>query len=440
MSEPAPTPQEMAAQAAAAAAARQFNIEAFTLLGVGLTITALRTYVRISSVGVKRLQVDDYLVWFAAICYSVETALAYSVGNAAHGLANNGMTPEERASLSPDSPEWALRILGSKIQIAGWTIYGTLLWALKGSLLVFYTRLTAGLGRNYEIRIYVGYGVVIVSYLVVIFNLFGGCRPFNRNWQINPDPGDVCQPAVSAQVVWVYLAFNVATDLYLLSIPLPMLWAAALKPLKKAGLMVLFGGGVLVIACATLRCVLIITDPINGAQLAGSWAVRETFIAVVTTNLPMVYPVFHVLLGRHISSWVSTMRSTHKTGENTGDLVTIGGGNLDPKAQRPRAPKGNNPMTNVTFSESEERMMGVTEMNDLKSWSEAGSGKDGAHSHNITKDVEVAVVTEVRNGEVEDDEERQRQQATAALDESAVRRQGHFAFAKGPFRSRRGEV
>lgn len=57
----------------------------------------------------------------------------------------------------------------------------------------------------------------------------------------------------------MYLAFNVATDLYLLSIPLPMLWAAALKPLKKAGLMVLFGGGVLVIACATLRCVLIIT-------------------------------------------------------------------------------------------------------------------------------------------------------------------------------------
>ena len=155
----------------------------------------------------------------------------------------------------------------------------------------------------------------------------------------------------------------------------------------------------------------------------------------------MVYPLFHVLLGRHISSWVSTMRSTHKTNENTGDLVTIGGGNLDPKAQRQRAPKGNNPMTNVTFSESEERMVGVMEMNDLKAWSESGSGKDGAHSHNITKDVEVAVVTEVRNGdEVEGNEERQRQQATAALDESASRRQGHFAFAKGPFRSRRGEV
>ena len=61
----------MAAQAAAAAAARQFNIEAFTLLGVGLTVTILRTYVRISSVGVKRLQVDDYLVWFAAVRKSI---------------------------------------------------------------------------------------------------------------------------------------------------------------------------------------------------------------------------------------------------------------------------------------------------------------------------------------------------------------------------------
>jgi hypothetical protein len=74
---------------------------------------------------------------------------------------------------------------------------------------------------------------------------------------------DVCQPAVSAQVVWVYLAFNIITDVYLLSIPLPMLWKASLKPLKKMGLMILFGGGILVIACATLRCVLIITVRTN---------------------------------------------------------------------------------------------------------------------------------------------------------------------------------
>jgi len=45
------------------------------------------------------------------------------------------------------------------------------------------------MGRDYEIRIYVGYALVGVSYLVVVMNLFLGCRPFHRNWQINPDPG-----------------------------------------------------------------------------------------------------------------------------------------------------------------------------------------------------------------------------------------------------------
>ena len=55
-------------------------------------------------------------------------------------------------------------------------------------------RFQAGMGRFYEIRIYVGYGLVFVSYLVVVLNLFLGCRPFRRNWQIHPDPGGVYHP------------------------------------------------------------------------------------------------------------------------------------------------------------------------------------------------------------------------------------------------------
>lgn len=86
-------------------------------------------------------------------------ALAYSVGNAAHGLANNSMTEAQRAALAPDSTEyrersvvsyrlsdWTLtevvdRIIGSKIQIAGWATYTALISSLKLSMLVFYTRL-----------------------------------------------------------------------------------------------------------------------------------------------------------------------------------------------------------------------------------------------------------------------------------------------------------
>lgn len=67
MSGPPPSPEELAAKAAAA---KQFNIEAFTLLGVGLFIIILRTCARILTVGIKRLQVDDFLVWLAAVSTS----------------------------------------------------------------------------------------------------------------------------------------------------------------------------------------------------------------------------------------------------------------------------------------------------------------------------------------------------------------------------------
>jgi len=44
-----------------------FVTEAFALLGVGLLFIGLRTYVRVSTVGWKGLQADDYLMWVAAV-------------------------------------------------------------------------------------------------------------------------------------------------------------------------------------------------------------------------------------------------------------------------------------------------------------------------------------------------------------------------------------
>ncbi|PHH60400.1 hypothetical protein CDD82_2309 [Ophiocordyceps australis] len=238
---------------------QQFSTEAWTLLAVAICVTSLRTYARVRAVGVRGLQADDVLVWVAATLYCIETGLAYSVGAVAHGLANNDMPPEYRAALSPDSAEHHQRVTGSKIQLAGWSVYSTLLWVLKTSLLFFYMRLTAGLSRSYLVRIYMGFGFLGISWIIVMSNLYLSCRPFHKNWQINPDPGNVCYPAVSRQIVWVYFAFNITTDLFLLSIPVPMLWKSSLRPVKKIGLILLFSGGIFIIICATLRCILIVT-------------------------------------------------------------------------------------------------------------------------------------------------------------------------------------
>ena len=52
------------------------------------------------------------------------------------------MTDEARRTLPPDSPEYGLRVGGSKLQLIGWSLYTLLLWLLKLCMTIFYTRLT----------------------------------------------------------------------------------------------------------------------------------------------------------------------------------------------------------------------------------------------------------------------------------------------------------
>lgn len=70
---------------------------------------------------------------------------------------------------------------------------------------------------------------------------------------------DACQPAISKIDILVTVVLNVLTDIYLMSIPIPMLWSSSLRPFKKAGLILLFSGGAFVTVAGVLRCVLIIT-------------------------------------------------------------------------------------------------------------------------------------------------------------------------------------
>ncbi|KAL3472245.1 hypothetical protein BJX99DRAFT_249789 [Aspergillus californicus] len=275
----------------------QFETEAFTLLALAVTAIVLRVVARWTIAGPKNFQLDDYLMPLAGVVYGLETGAAYCVGAWWMGMANNSMTDAQRSALDPASREYALRVGGSKTQVLGWSLYTTLLWLLKGCMAVFYSRITAGL-VNMKIRIQIAYVLIGATYVAVICSILFGCHPMQKNWQIYPDPGNYCQPAVSKIDVYVTVTLNVATDVYLISIPTPILFKARLPLREKLELLVLFSGGIFVMAAGILRCVLIVTAGANGAQQAGSWACRETFVAVIIGNAPMVYPFFRRVLKR----------------------------------------------------------------------------------------------------------------------------------------------
>ncbi|KAF4251153.1 hypothetical protein KXW98_006656 [Aspergillus fumigatus] len=302
-----------------------FTNEAFTLLSLAIVVIILRIVARIMTVGLHNFQLDDYLMPLAGVVYGLETGAAYCVGAWWKGLANNHMTDDQRAALSPDSEEFRLRVGGSKTQVLGWSLYTTLLWLLKACMAIFYSRLTAGL-INMHIRVRVAYGAIGVTYLIVILSILFGCHPMHKNWQIYPNPGLRCQPAIAPLDVYMTVTLNVATDIYLITIPTPMLFKARLPWREKLELFILFSGGIFVMAAGILRCVLIVTAGANGASQAGSWACRETFVAVVIGNAPMIYPLFRRAARRagwyissrgHSQSYPAYPLSEGERGENS---------------------------------------------------------------------------------------------------------------------------
>lgn len=92
-----------------------------------------------------------------------------------------------------------------------------------------------------RVRIHVAYVMIAATYIATICSILFGCHPMHKNWQIYPNPGsashsplliqafsdpsrciDYCQPAVSKIDIYVTVVLNVATDLYLISIPAPV--------------------------------------------------------------------------------------------------------------------------------------------------------------------------------------------------------------------------
>ncbi|PYH92407.1 hypothetical protein BO71DRAFT_442477, partial [Aspergillus ellipticus CBS 707.79] len=286
------------------------DTESFTLLAFGLLFIALRIYVRGSQVGSPlKFEVDDYLMPLAGVMFIGETVAAHLVRSKFNGLTNSYMTDEERATLDPRSTEYGDRVWGSKIQVIGWCIYATILWLIKFCVAIFYSRLTTGL-NHLPTRVRFAYILLGLTYLTVLLGLLLGCQPLRKNWQISPNPGNICQPTNSTLNVLIMVIPNVLTDLYLMSIPLPLLWTVKINLRQKVPLMCLFSSAAFIILAAIVRAVIVITSGPDGAIAGSQWACRESFVSIVVANLPIIQPLIRKGAGKIGLSGLFTSRKS----------------------------------------------------------------------------------------------------------------------------------
>lgn len=101
------------------------------------------------------------------------------------------------------------------------------------------------------------------------------------------------------------------SDIGIIAIPLPLLFAARLPVGRKIILGVLFSSGIFVIVTVILRVIFSLGD-ISSLPTAGSWALRETFVSVITVTAPGIKPLFNR------SKWINSSIQGYQSGKESG--------------------------------------------------------------------------------------------------------------------------
>ncbi|CAI4212819.1 unnamed protein product [Parascedosporium putredinis] len=293
---------------------------------------------------------DDYLMLLAIIPYAAEVSLAYAVGASAQGLTNSGMTPEAR-----------LRCNRKAKSTNGDT--------------------DGRLGDNglpeYRNRLRIGIGILIFTYILLILLISLGCMPVKKNWQIHPDPGNSCQPAMSHLKIFITLVLNILTDIYLIMIPIPLLWSARLPTMKKIGLCILFSGAIFVMTAGLLRCVLILKNPVSGPRQGSAWAIRESFVAITASSIPIIWAA----LRRWIKRFSSSLRRSSSKNSNPKDWgnFILENHRQDGRSKTPRARSATDtlemvPQARLTGDSAHDDKAG-----DSARWMEDATGPGNSH-------------------------------------------------------------
>lgn len=106
---------------------------------------------------------------------------------------------------------------------------------IKFSILLFYARIFPG--RRFRQTLYLVGAVVLLSWVSCQFAAIFACHPIQNFW-LSAGPSESC---IDVQGLFIGQAIpNIATDIVLLVLPLPLIWRLQLPLAQKLGLLAIF--------------------------------------------------------------------------------------------------------------------------------------------------------------------------------------------------------
>ncbi|KFA71350.1 hypothetical protein S40288_08957 [Stachybotrys chartarum IBT 40288] len=263
----------------------------------------------------RRYQTDD---WIMLVCLVIYTPFAFMGQYGKHStlLLEN---PETRGTDDTSAGRkafgqdvWTVDpvdlTLALKVFFVAQSFYLACLGLTKISLLFFYLRIFP----NQKFR-WAAYATMLTTSLMTVVFVFlqiFQCTPIPFNWegwkgQFGPFQClDINKLAVAGA------SFNIALDVIILVLPMPLLVGLEMSWRSKAGILFMFSLGLFVVAtaCVRLQFILLYRRSINPTWEHTDvliWSGYEVSVSMIVTSLPAI----RILLTRAIPNLVSTILS-----------------------------------------------------------------------------------------------------------------------------------
>ncbi|KAI1373507.1 hypothetical protein F4677DRAFT_455936 [Hypoxylon crocopeplum] len=186
----------------------------------------------------------------------------------------------------------------------------TLVALIKISILHFYIMTF----RN-KTFMYVGYavmGIAIAFWTAAFFSDAFFCIPPEKSWL--PDTPGHC--GNSSTIYIVLASTDLAIDIIIIALPMPILWGLQLPTAKKISLTFIFGLGFIIIAITSIRIKFFSDlDPSDITYTFSKIALLSSLVpllGIINANLPIMAPAFKKMFDS------SLLSSTLKRSDNTG--------------------------------------------------------------------------------------------------------------------------
>ncbi|KAK3952818.1 hypothetical protein QBC32DRAFT_259153 [Pseudoneurospora amorphoporcata] len=204
-----------------------------------------------------------------------------------------------------------------KLLISYELIFATCITTVKLSVMFFYLRVFVNHGLRTATKLAMTFvGLWSTGNVLQVFLI---CRPFRATYDPMSAPDAVCG---SQKASFIAIgAFNVVTDLVILTLPLPTVWGLKMNWSTKAGLTGVFLVGLLTSVVAIIRIVTLtdldMTNLTGTMVYADFWSTVEPNLAILCVSMPMLSPLW---------ARCTTRRGASKLAPTTSDgTATFGG-------------------------------------------------------------------------------------------------------------------